>query len=324
MICTIAKKAIKSILLVILIAIFSASFSNSAQASGVEVRSENFILQGDISERNAKRIIKDLEIFRLSLFKMLQQELQPEKRPVKIYAFRSTKAFQSIVKNKTVAGMYRDLGDDAVFVLDGKGDFKSGDQSRKVALHEYVHHIIANYTNQRFPRWYNEGYANFLSNFVIKRNKFIIGAPDQNYANYLNYGGWMPMDALIGSVKNYPFTSGSELSSQRHIQSAFYAQSWLAVTFLQTNPEYARKSSEYLARVDRGENSLEAFQTTFGMTPDEFGKILRRFLKKDYFLQYPFPLTKEEKSPYMTSRKLDDAALRTSIIEAQLAFNKPF
>ena len=190
---------------------------------------------------------------------MFKVELEPETTPVKIYALKSTAQFQRLVKNKTVAGVYKKNIHGPIFVLDAKGGFKSGDAARRVALHEYVHHVIATYTNQKFPRWYNEGYANFLANFEIKKGKFIIGAPDRNYGLYLKRSSWMSMDTLIASVNRYPYQSGSLRGSQRDIQDAFYAQSWLAVTYLQTNPNYARKSGEYLQRVHQGRRQYSGF-----------------------------------------------------------------
>ena len=271
--------------------------SSHAQSAGVEIKSKNFILMGDVSEREGKRLIKDLEIFRLSLFKMLKLEPEPEKVPVQIFALKSKTQFQSFVKNTTVGGVYKKGRNGPMFVLDAQGGFKEGDFARKVALHEYVHHLLHTYTNQKFPRWYDEGYANFLANFKIKKGKFIIGAPDSNYAWYLNNAGWMSMDVMIGSVNQYPFQSGSTKSSQRDLQSAFYAQSWLAVTYLQTHPDYGRKSADYLRRVNNGENSLKAFNASFNQTPEEFGEILKKFVKKDYFVNYPFPLNDNERKP---------------------------
>lgn len=295
---------------------------SSAQAVGVELRSENFVLKGDISEREAKRIVKDLEIFRLSLFKMLKQVPRPEKRPVEIYAFRNVTRFQKVVNNRSVGGVYTRKGDRAVFVLNAQGGFKQGDPARKTAMHEYVHHIISAYTNQVFPRWYNEGYANFLANFKIKSNKFIIGAPDRNYAFYARNGDWIPMDMLIGSVRHYPFKSGSKSSSQKAIQTAFYAQSWLAVTMMQTNPDYARQSNDYLQRLNKGEESLAAFKAAFNMTPDAFGLEMKKFLKKDNFLNYPFPLTKKETKPWMEINKLDEIGVNKALIDAKDFFDR--
>jgi len=319
---SIYHKLLKKFSLGSIVLFLSYTTAAFAQSTGIEVKSENFVLQGDVYEREAKILIKDLEIFRSSLFKMLGQEPRPEHIPVRVYAVKNSITFQDIVNNKTIGGVYKNTSQGAIFVLDAKGGVKPGDAARKIALHEYVHHITNEYTNQKFPRWYNEGYANFLANFKIKKSKFIIGAPDLNYASYLKRGSWMPMDAMIASVNRYPFISGSQLSSQRDLQNAFYAQSWLAVTFLQTNPEYARKSREYLERVNQGEDSVKAFTTAFGITPEEFQPILKKFLAKDYFLQYPFPLSKSEKSPALTIRKLTQSEYQSAILNAKIHFNK--
>lgn len=315
------KKIVRAVFLSLLVIFLPFISFAYAQSSGVKVESENFLLIGDISEREGKRLIKDLEIFRSSLFKMLKVPPEAEETPVQIYAFKSTNAFQSIVRNKTVSGVYKTGLTGPVFVLDAKGGFKEGDEARKIAIHEYVHHIMATYTNQKFPRWYDEGYANFLANFKIKKSKFIIGAPDPNYGQYLKYSGWMPMSVVIGSVDHYPFQRGSLKGSQRDIQNAFYAQSWLAVTYLQTHPEYARKTNMYLQSLQRGEDSLQAFQAAFGITPEEFGVILKAFLKKDRFLHYPFPLAENEKKPKMSVSKITKSEFDSAIVQAKIHFS---
>jgi len=134
--------------------------SVSAQTSGgISITSENFVLKGDISEREGKRLVTELEIFRRSLFKMVGEDYQTEENRVKVFAFRNTNVYQSVVNNKTAAGVYRPTPNGAVFVLNAQGGFKEGEPARRVAFHEFVHHIIATYTGQKFPRWYNEGYA---------------------------------------------------------------------------------------------------------------------------------------------------------------------
>lgn len=314
-------RMIKTTLVYLMISFLFVPLSSFAQSAGVEIKSENFVLVGDVSEREGKRLIKDLEIFRLSLFKMLNADLKPEATPVKIYAINHTTVFQDLVKNETVAGVYKKNSIGPIFILDAKKGFKPGEGARRVALHEYVHHVIATYTNQKFPRWYNEGYANFLANFQIKKGRFIIGAPDRNYEQYLKYADWMPMDVLITSVDNYPFLSGSTRGSQRAIQNAFYAQSWLAVTYLQTHPNYSRKAGEYLQRVHTGENSVQAFTSTFNQSPEEFGEVIEKFVKKGIYKHYPFPLSDSERKPKMTSRKLNDGELKSAILDAKIHFN---
>lgn len=301
-----------------------AAMPAHATNKGIEVKSDNFILIGDLYTSEAEDLITDLEIFRTAMFKILKLEPKKENPPVRIYAIKDTNKFQEIVQDPNVAGKYRNSSQGAIFVLDAKGGFDEDGRARRVAMHEFVHHVISAYTNQSFPRWYNEGYANFLANFKIKSKKFIIGSPDRNYAYLLKEGYWMPMDVMIGSVSNYPFQAGSSSSQQKSMQQAFYAQTWLAVTFLQTNPEYARKSGEYLRRVHYGDDSLQAFEETMGMTPDEFGDVLKTFLKKNNFLRYPLPLSKEEKKPNISVRKTTLSEYESAILNAKIHFNQSF
>ena len=63
----------------------------------------------------------------------------------------------------------------------------------------------------------------------------------------------------------------------------FYAQSWLAVHYLQSTPGMGKKFGQYMKLLKTGVKSVDAFETAFEMTPDEFGKVLRSYYKANRY-----------------------------------------
>ena len=127
------------------------------------------------------------------------------------------------------------------------------------------------YTDSHYPRWYNEGFAEFLASYSGGKDKFSLGQGTRNQAKWLEYGDWIPIRTVLGAVHDYPFKAGTAA------QGAFYAQSWLMVHYLQNTPGMAARSNAYFAALNRGEDALEAFEPAFGMSPEAFEAELRRY-----------------------------------------------
>lgn len=295
--------------------LLSAGFA-SADDKGVEIRTDNFIISGDITESKAKRIAEELEIFRTSIFKMLKVTSTPEVVPVQIFATSRDSRFYKITNNKSIAGAYTTTISGPVFVFNAKGGFKKGSQARHTALHEYVHHVISTYTNQHYPRWYNEGFADFLASYEDKKKTFKIGNPHGHHASFLEWEKWLPMETVIGAVREYPFKAGD-----RRNQSMFYAQSWLAVHYLQTHPDYSRKTRDYLKRLNNGEDSIQSFEAAYGASMEEFTKTLKSYYRSNDYPTYKFPLTARDRSFDVKSRVLNEAQLKLAVADIRRFFH---
>jgi tetratricopeptide (TPR) repeat protein len=145
-----------------------------------------------------------------------------------------------------------------------------------VLYHEYVHHLMNQRMDVNYPRWYMEGMAELLSATTIVGDKFTLGAISQGRANDLVQLGALSVAQLINP--------GSQTDSSIY-QARFYASAWLLTHFLQLSPlgtksQLKSHTTDYLLRLDQGEDTLEAFVASYGMTPDEMDKELRSYQRQ--------------------------------------------
>ena len=292
--------------------------SHTALAKTIEVKSENFILVGDISKSSATGLIEDLEEYRSAIFQIFRATPGPEKIPVRIYTLKSSDEIEKVTGMAKSAGVYTVTNDGPVFVLSSKSGFRKDNRAAKIAYHEYTHHLMARFTSQKYPRWYNEGIAEYLATFKARKKKFQIGVPDTDHQHILDSTSWFPMDTLIGSVNRYPFLNGGGSAMQRG-RAMFYAQSWLAVHYLQSTPGMGKKFGQYVKLMKTGEKSVDAFETAFDMTPDQFGKVLKGYYKANRYNYATVELTNQTEVE-MTVTELDVTEAAKRKAEAKFLF----
>ena len=260
-------------------------------AKPIEIRTDNFIIAGDVGEKDGQALLRDLELFRKNMFKLLGVNEQPEIIPVKVYIAKNGKALKGITGVGGFGGMYTMTHTGPAFVLDGKNGFKRGGGARHIALHEYSHHIVSAYTELDYPLWYNEGYANYLATFTYKKGTFRVGDPYDPYARSLKQKNWMPMTVILSSVEKYPFNLGDTSKVGLQTKAQFYAQTWLAMHYLKNEAKYKGALTDYVRRLNKGERSLPAFKAATGLTPEEFEAELKAYFKKNRYSVTRFTTT---------------------------------
>lgn len=303
--------------------IFALILSAQVQGAWVEVRSENFILRGDLSERDAISLVQDLEGFRYNVLSLYGVSPRPEVVPIPVYTIRDKKTMRSVYGTDNVGGVYTTDLRGPVFLLSSQRGFGRGNDARYTAFHEYSHHLIAAYTEQNFPRWYDEGYANFLATYEQKKSQFEVGSPKQYYGPVLAYkhSQWVPMKTMLSSVRTYPFSFTQGGQSAAIGRSLYYAQSWLMAHYIITTEGMAPKFSAYIEALNRGEDAIEAFETHMGISPDEFDDIIYRYYKSNRFQQVTYTTDFRPDDVKVTVHKLSKAEGYRHLADATLAFS---
>lgn len=281
--------------------IIAVTFVLSAPASwarAIEVTSDNFVLVGNLSPGDAKKLIRELEQYRQGIMQLLGLEDRLEPVRVRIYTARSTKALEEMTGRSNIGGIYTTNIEGPIFMLNSMGGFGNNQrkgssarsrmqnrgQARNIALHEYTHHFLASYTNQFYPRWYNEGFADYLATFKINhKGQMQIGIPRQSYTYALSQRKWMPTETVVGAINKYPPSSKSGNPNQLTAMDFFYAQSWLAVHYLLSSPKDASKISDYIDALNTQNRPKDLFETVFGRTPQEFHQQLKAYYKQNNY-----------------------------------------
>lgn len=305
--------------------LFLSFSANYAQAKSIEVKSENFVLVGDLSAKNAKNLVEDLEEFRSVLLTLINKQSVPEAVPVHIYASKKTADLETMSGRpwEGIGGLYTSTSNGPAFILNSKGVLSKDSYARRIAFHEYVHHILHTYTERRYPRWYSEGQANYLASFEPAKNGvFKLGRPVESYGRTLQRQDWLPMSLVLSSVKKYPWKHKATSKSIREMQRMYYAQTWLAVHYIQSNRNYSRHTSKYVDLINRKVEPLKAFEQAYGVSPEAFEAELREYRRLNRFQRISINVPKQAAPKKIKVRTLNEVETGAYILEAKGLFVK--
>jgi hypothetical protein len=138
-------------------------------------------------------------------------------------------------------------------------------RAQGVMFHEYAHHFMFAHQPASYPAWYIEGLASYWETARFSGGKARYGDYDSSRAQTMMLANWMPMARLLGA--DWANLPGYETPM-------FYAQSWLAVHYLASDPQRAAALARYLELVAAGTPSGPAFAQVFGYPVERFDKVL--------------------------------------------------
>ena len=292
----------------------SFGFLPAAYGETIEVKSDNIIFVGDVPEEAGRRIVKNLEVFRGTILSLVGLENKPDRTPLRVYGSKNSATLGRYVGIKNVAGVYVKGYDGPVFVTVTRGNFKGNKWSTQVALHEYGHHVLHALSRDNFPRWYDEGFANYFSTFTIDEDIITIGAPTLEHGTSLKSDRWMTPETVLSSVRSYP---------KRGWINQFYGQSWLYVHYMQNHPEMGKKLPTYLAALKTESDPLKAFETSFGISVKDFNAAARAYWNKNEFSMMQFKGSDKLLNPKISVRTLDETEAEFAYAIGQTNFMNP-
>jgi hypothetical protein len=212
----------------IIIVLFISTNSLHAKDKWLELKSEHFILRTDANLDKAKKTIDDLEKFRFTLGALTGLNLSVENRPpLTIYAFRKTRTFQKQLQtNKDTLGFYYQRPDKAIAILtlqDGNEVWQF--KGLQIIFHEYSHHILHHYSPFRYPRWYDEGFGEYLSTITFEGKVVTIGDPAiPRYIDLSDKKTWARIEDVIRARAAYPNEGRTRRGRKVDVKSRLYSQ----------------------------------------------------------------------------------------------------
>ena len=238
----------------------------------LQVSSENFRIKSVLSEERSKELLRHLEIMRSSLDASGEYDFRA--RTV-ILAVDSHEDYVSIGAPEYSTGFFfSNLRENAILINDS--DLASGIQ---VILHEYAHFLNMQNGRIRFPRWYEEGNAEYLSHSRVLDQAFEFGIAPPLHLTALSFSAWLPLRRILEI---------NDVSALDEAEGAlFYGQSWLLVHYLRSLPDADRaipgQLKDYARLVSAGEFAVPAFEQAFGMEVKVLeDDLLRYFLGKQF------------------------------------------
>jgi Flp pilus assembly protein TadD len=250
----------------------------------VEVRSPNFSVITDAGGKRGRDVALHFEQMR-SVFGALMTKAHINLPvPLQIVAFRNSREMRQVAplfngKPTELSGLFQS-GDDRCFIMLDM----SVDNPWAVVFHEYAHQLMNGNVSLRTDPWFEEGFAEYFSSIEVDNKEARVGKIPEDTYRILQQDGMMRVADLF-RVQQYSKTY-NETGDHRNV---FYAESSLLVHYLYDN-QLMLKLADYFDALRNQKKTVEqAMQQAFGMTPEQFDKVLRNYLSSGRFKYYPVP-----------------------------------
>src|SRR2546430_14725953 len=178
------KRLVLALAVLLVITLFpSLSRPVSAKDNWTSVRSKNFLLVGNASEKEIRQVGTRLEQFRETFSRLFTKAKFSSPVPTTVIVFKSNNSYKPFKPNPNIAGYFQSGPDVNYITLTTE---VNGEQNPfSVIFHEYTH-LLVNNTSGNVPLWFNEGLAEYYSTFSITDDQKIeLGKPISNHVYLL-------------------------------------------------------------------------------------------------------------------------------------------
>ena len=240
-----------------LLTVVSQLTTVAAKDIWVSVRTRNFLLVGNASEKDIKLLGVKLEQFREVFTRFFPKTNFKTPVPTTVMVFKDGSSYAPFKIREKSSGHFQP-GQDVNYIAltaDIKGDGFS------VIFHEFTH-LLVNNNFKNAPVWFNEGLAEYYSKFhMSEEQRVVLGYPIVSHVLHLRKNKLLPLRTLFEVDHKAAHYNESDKTSM------FYAQSWALVHYLMIGKtgrdEQLNKFTELLAaRMPQEQAFKEAFGTT--------------------------------------------------------------
>jgi len=258
-----------------LLLVLAAPLTLQAKDNWTSVRSQNFQLVGNASEKDIRLVANRLEQFR-SVFALLFPTTKlTSPVPTTVIVFKSDGSYKPFKVNQNVAGYFQP-GEDVNYIT-LTAETASEEHPFRTIFHEYVHLLIENTMGPTVPVWFNEGLAEYYSTFEItdENRKVILGDLIRNHVLYLRETKFLPLRTLLAVDHKSPYyNEGNKMN-------IFYAESWMLMHYLLQGEHQKRRSQlvHFLELLRSNTTIDDAFQQAFQINLEAFEKDFRAYVQ---------------------------------------------
>jgi tetratricopeptide (TPR) repeat protein len=243
------------------------------------VRSKNFLLVGNASEKDIRQVGVRLEQFR-EVFSRLFTTLNVNSSvPTTVIVFKDDESYRPFKINANSAGYFQP-GPDVNYITLRLGNELRGDQEAfTIIFHEYTHLLVKN-SSGNVPTWFNEGLAEYYSTFSFTDDqKVVVGRPIASHVYRLRDNKMLPLRTLFQVDQESPYYN------EREKQSIFYAESWALMHYLILGKDGQRVSqmAKFVELLSASVPMEQAFQQAFAMSFESMEKELHAYIQRDRY-----------------------------------------
>ena len=262
--------------------LFSAYRDAAAKDQWVQVKSKNFYLIGNASEKDIRRVATRLEQFRETFRLLFSQMNFASPVPTNVVVFKSDSYYKNFKPKRAdgkidnfIAGYFQSGEDVNYITLAADGEDA---QTFSTIFHEYVHNLVnTNFGKSEVPAWFNEGLAEYYETFAIKDGQRVkLGLLQQRHIPLLQQNKLMPLATLFNISNSQLLETGD------HSRSIFYAESWALIHHLIMTGK-SEGLGRFLAALLRGVPPEKAFQDVFQTTYAAMENDLRKYVGKNTY-----------------------------------------
>ena len=252
-----------------------AGITAQAKDTWTSVRSKNFLLVGNASEKEIRQVATRLEQFR-DVFKRLFSEARFDTPvPTTVIVFKSMDSYKPFNRRNNAG--YFQHGEDVNYIT---LTTESGAQNPyNIIYHEYVH-LLVNNISGNIPVWFNEGLAEYYSSFVIEEDRKVhLGELLPYHLETLRQEKLLPLRTLFAVDHDSPYYNES---SKRGV---FYAESWALVHYLilSNNGQHLPQLNKFLELIGANVAMDDAFKQAFQMEVETLEKELKKYIEAHTF-----------------------------------------
>ena len=249
----------------------------------LDARSENFRIRSVLGEERTVELLRHLEIMHEALGYDVNVAFHAPVNPTIILAVDNHEDYVDVGAPSFTSGyFFSDPRENAILIEDTPDS--SGVQ---IILHEYAHYLNRQAGRIRYPRWFEEGNAEYLSHSRVHDNAFEFARPAVRHIATLGLSGWMAWSALleVGDTSSLGLDEGA----------LFYAQSWLLVHFLRSRPDadqtLPRDLERYSELASQTASATEAFEKSFRIDTGALNEELLRYYLDRQFTSRSLPVS---------------------------------
>jgi tetratricopeptide (TPR) repeat protein len=249
--------------------------------SWTSVRSRNFLLVGNASEKEIRQVGARLEQFRDALAGFFAGASTQAAVPTTVLVFRSDQSyspFKPLYEGtpSNVAGYFQSSSDHNYITLTIDGNTA---RPYGTVIHEYVHLFVE--SNLRgLPLCLNEGLAEYFSTFDLSDGgrKVTLGKSNDYHLKILRNREWLPIEELLTA------DSKSPAYNEHDRRALFYAQSWALAHYLMLGRGGAAAQADFYRFVElmaEGAPVTETFRQVFHQEPAAVESELKEYIRRD-------------------------------------------
>ncbi len=250
----------------------------AAKDTWTSVRSKNFFLVGNASEKEIHQVATRLEQFRDVFSRLFTKAQFNSPVPTTVIVFKSDSSYRPFKPNPNVAGYFQ-TGEDVNYIMPLTTETRADDPFSTI-FHEYVHLLVNNTLGATIPLWFNEGLAEYYSTFrMTDDRKVMLGKVISNHVFLLREQKLLPLRTLFTVDQRSPYYN------EGRKMSVFYVESWALLHYLiqGNNGQRREQLGTFLNLLGAGKPAEDAFKQAFQTDYEAVEKELKEYVRRNTY-----------------------------------------